>query len=519
MVVHLVCHSCKCKKTCYSFKFIKVVDEVVSFRTKFSMLVQCKQFLYICRKPLAMHFDIFNKDTIVAVSTPPGVGAIALIRMSGSLSMSVLQKIFKTNNKSFNEGLIQSHHQYFGSVFDDDELLDEVLVSVFFGPHSYTGEDMVEISCHGSDFIQEQLLLVLMKEGVRLAEPGEFTMRAFFNKKMDLAQAEAVADLIASHSKASHDLALQQMRGGFSEKITRLRQRLVELAALMELELDFSEEDVEFADRNELDKLLDELLKEIRTLIDSFQTGNVIKKGIPVAIIGKPNVGKSTLLNAILNEERAIVSDIPGTTRDVIEDTIVIEGFSFRFIDTAGLRESFDEIESMGIERTYEKIKQASVILYVCDLTQCKGETAEEMLSEFTSFIQDKEKHFILIGNKIDQLEKIPPHFREMVELETIFISAKRKENIHLITDSLVQSARKNSIQIDTIVSNIRHYHALEKSAEALQSVADNLHSDIPTDLLAIDMRTALYHLGSITGTIYTEEILGTIFSKFCIGK
>ncbi len=466
-----------------------------------------------------MQFDLFKKDTIVALSTPPGMGAIAILRMSGPRSLEVLRAVFKTSNKAFNEGNYSPYHQYYGQIYSDNVLMDDVLVSLYFAPHSYTGEDVVEISCHGSVYIQEQMLNLLLNQGIRLAEAGEFTLRAFANNKMDLVQAEAVADLIASQSKASHALAIQQMRGGFSDKIALLRERLLDFASLIELELDFSEEDVEFADREEFFRLLDELNKEIKLLMDSFHTGNVIKKGIPVAIIGKTNVGKSTLLNAILNEERAIVSDIPGTTRDVIEDTIVIGGYSFRFIDTAGLRESEDVIESMGIERTYEKIKQASVILYVCDLSTCRGESAKEMLNEFTEFIQDESKHFILIGNKTDLLEEIPSYFREMVELETIFISAKRKENIQLITDSLLQAVGKITVQADTIVSNARHFQALEKTLEALMLVRENMEKDIPTDLVAIDLRTALYHLGSITGTIYTDEILGNVFSKFCIGK
>ncbi len=466
-----------------------------------------------------MQFDLFKKDTIVALSTPPGMGAIAILRMSGPRSLDVLRAVFKTANKAFNEGNYSPYHQYYGQIYSGNVLLDDVLVSLYFAPHSYTGEDVVEINCHGSVYIQEQMLNLLLNQGIRLAEAGEFTLRAFANNKMDLVQAEAVADLIASQSKASHALAIQQMRGGFSDKIALLRERLLDFASLIELELDFSEEDVEFADREEFFRLLDELNKEIKLLMDSFHTGNVIKKGIPVAIIGKTNVGKSTLLNAILNEERAIVSDIPGTTRDVIEDTIVIGGYSFRFIDTAGLRESEDVIESMGIERTYEKIKQASVILYVCDLSTCRGESAKEMLNEFTEFIQDESKHFILIGNKTDLLEEIPSYFREMVELETIFISAKRKENIQLITDSLLQAVGKITVQADTIVSNARHFQALEKTLEALMLVRENMEKDIPTDLVAIDLRTALYHLGSITGTIYTDEILGNVFSKFCIGK
>ncbi len=466
-----------------------------------------------------MHFDYLNKDTICALSTAPGMAAIAVLRISGPETFSIVGQIFKPkSNKALTEEMLK-HKVHFGTIYDNEVLLDEVLVTFFKSPHSYTGEDVAEISCHGSVYIQQRIFDLIIEKGARPATAGEFTMRGFAHQRFDLAQAEAVADLIASNSRTTHELAIRQMRGGFSEKIAILRQRLLEFTALIELELDFSEEDVEFADRNAFLLLIAELQAEIKVLMSSFQTGNVLKNGIPVAIIGKPNVGKSTLLNAILNEERAIVSEIPGTTRDIIEDTIIIEGYNFRFIDTAGLRDSDDIIENMGIERTYEKIKQASIILYVCDLSACVGESADEMLTDFKSFIQDDSKHFILVGNKIDQIAETPGHFREMVELETIFVSAKRKENIQLIADSLVKAVKKFTIQADTIVSNARHYHALKKTSEALSEVERNLIEKLPTDLIAIDIRTALHHLGSITGQIYTDEILGTIFSKFCIGK
>lgn len=466
-----------------------------------------------------MRFDFLNDDTIVALSTAPGMAAIALVRLSGPAAMTIAARIFVPMKKGLLPENFESQRQYYGRIMDGEVLLDEVMLTLFRAPASYTGEDVVEISCHGSVFIQQRIIELLINGGARPATAGEFTMRAFAKHKFDLAQAEAVADLIASNSKSSHELAIKQMRGGFSSRIAELRQQLVDFASLIELELDFSEEDVEFADRNEFQRLISSLQGEIHQLMRTFATGNVIKSGIPVAIIGKPNVGKSTLLNAILNEERAIVSDIPGTTRDAIEDTIVLNGFNFRFIDTAGLRESDDTIENIGIERTYEKIKQASIILYVCDLADCKGESADEMLDEFKSYIQDDDKHFILIGNKTDMLEEIPDHFREMVELETIFVSAKRKENIHLIADSLSKTVQKFTIQADTIVSNVRHYHALSKASESLQLVSENLNAGLPTDLIAIDLRTAMHHLGSITGQIVTEELLGNIFGKFCIGK
>ncbi len=465
------------------------------------------------------HFDYLNNDTICALSTAPGMAAIAVFRLSGSEAVAIALNIFSARSREFQQGRIVSHKAYLGSVYDKGELLDEVLLTVFKGPHSYTGEDVVEISCHGSVYVQQRLFSLVLEAGARPATAGEFTMRAFARQRLDLSQAEAVADLIASNSKSTHDLAIKQMRGGFSEKIAGLRQKLVDFASLIELELDFAEEDVEFADRNEFLQLIGEIKAEILSLGQSFQTGNVLKSGIPVAIIGRPNVGKSTLLNALLNEEKAIVSEIPGTTRDAIEDTIVIGGYNFRFIDTAGLRQSDDLIENIGIERTYEKINQASIILYVCDLSSCNKELAEEMLDEFKSLMKDESKKFILIGNKIDQIEETPSHFSEMVDLETIFISAKRKENIQLVSDSLLRSVRESAAQADTIVSNARHYHALMKAGEAMEEVENGLLHNIPTDLIASDLRKALHHLGTITGQVYTNELLGNIFSKFCIGK
>ena len=461
----------------------------------------------------------FRDDTICALSTAPGMAAIAVIRLSGSRSHQIVQEIFIPARQGFDMKTAKSHYQYFGKISDEDGVVDEVLVSQYNAPHSYTGEDAAEISCHGSVYIQQQLISLLLSKGAQLAEPGEFTMRAYFHGKFDLAQAEAVADLIASQSKNAHHLAMNQMRGGFSARIAELRKQLVDFASLIELELDFGEEDVEFADRNQFFGLLVELKTEISRLIESFKTGNAIKNGIPVAIIGKPNVGKSTLLNAILNEEKAIVSEIPGTTRDTIEDTIILGGYNFRFIDTAGLRNSEDTIENMGIERTYEKIRQATIILYVFDLAGCTGNLGEEILSEFRTYITDPDKHYILIGNKIDQLEEIPAHFSELVELETIFVSAKRKENIQLISESLVNAVKKLDVQSHTIVSNTRHLQALQQAQTALDSVEEGFRNGLPTDLATIDIRTALYHLGSITGEISSDEVLANIFGKFCIGK
>lgn len=414
---------------------------------------------------------------------------------------------------------MKSHKMHFGKFIYEDRIIDEVLLTYFKSPHSYTGEDSVEISCHGSEFIQQKIIELLLDSGARLADPGEFTMRAFLNGKLDLSQAEAVADLIASQSKSAHRLALNQMRGGFSEKIKELRDKLLQFTALIELELDFSEEDVEFADRTALHKLLQQLKSELTYLISSFKVGNVLKTGIPVAIIGKPNAGKSTLLNAILNEEKAIVSEIPGTTRDAIEDTIIIDGYRFRFIDTAGLRQSEDMVENMGIGRTYDKMEQASIILYICDISQAGKNELEDVLEEFKKYIEDEDKHFILVANKIDQLNEIPAHLKEMLELETVFVSAKRKENIHLLAETLVNKVKEQSISSDIIVSNSRHYDALINALDSLILVEKALTDDIPTDLVAIDIRQALHQLGTITGEITTDEVLGSIFSKFCIGK
>ncbi len=466
-----------------------------------------------------MLHHLTNNDTICALATASGSAAIALIRLSGTESFKITDTIFEASKKGVKIQEAEPYTIHFGNIYDKKDLLDEVLVSVFRAPHSYTGEDSVEISCHGSIFIQQKMIELLLKNGARMAQAGEFTLRAFINGKFDLSQAEAVADLIASNSAASHSLALEQMRGGFSTKIKTLRKEFVDLASLIELELDFSEEDVEFADRSRFLELLGEISKEVNQLIESFALGNVIKHGIPVAIIGKPNVGKSTLLNRILQEEKAIVSDIPGTTRDSIEDTISIEGFAFRFIDTAGLRSSTDKIENLGIERTYEKIKQSKIILYVCDITQSTPNDLVATLEDFKEHIEDKSKRFILIGNKIDELVEMPRYFNKFVDLETIFVSAKRNENINLIMDSLVASVKDLDLSDNTIISNARHLGALNKVAESILAVEESFQQGVPTDLIAIDIRTALHYLGEITGQVTTDELLGNIFGKFCIGK
>ncbi len=458
-------------------------------------------------------------DTICALSTAPGMGAIAVIRLSGPASFETIRRIFKPAEKNLEISSVKSHTIHLGLIGSGSAMVDEVLVSCFRAPHSYTGEDVIEISCHGSVYIQQKILELMFSMGLRHAKPGEFTFRAFMNKKFDLSQAEAVADLIASHSGTSHDLALQQMRGGFSKKIGALRKSLIEFTSLIELELDFSEEHMIFADRADLHTLLEHIESELSQLISSFSLGNVIKNGIPVAIIGKPNVGKSTLLNAILNEEKAIVSEIPGTTRDAIEDTIAIGGYSFRFIDTAGLRTSEDAIESIGIERTWEKIGEASIILYVFDVTEQSFADVNEAISELRRPSDDRPLNLVLVGNKTDKLKRLPKGFKEFVEYETIFVSGKRKENIHLIAEHLVEVVAKAKTTDKTIVSNSRHYEALQGALESIICVRDGLNAGISPDLVTVDIHKALYHLGEITGEITTDEILGAIFSRFCVGK
>ncbi len=467
-----------------------------------------------------MTTDYTSHDTICAPSSPPGTGAVALIRVSGSDAIKIASKIFRPLKKGKSINSFRPQRIYRGQILDSGKAIDEVLVWVFKSPNSYTGENIVEISCHGSEYIQQSIMELLSKKGARVARPGEFTLRAFLNGKMDLSQAEAVADLVASASEVSHRLAYKQMRGHFSWRIEELRRQLVEFASLIELELDFSEEDLKFASREKLIKLLNKIEKELTILIDSFSVGNVLKTGVPVAIIGKPNVGKSTLLNAILNEEKAIVSETPGTTRDAIEDTIIIDGIGFRFIDTAGLRDSDDTIENMGVEKTYQKINQASIILYMFDASETAIEEINETVEQFMQVIDDKSKKMILIANKTDLLMEIPKNFRNLVDLETIFVSAKRKTNINLITDSLVQAFKKElPSKEDVIVSNTRHHQALKETRDIIKNLQKGIDEKLSGDLLSTDLRTALYHLGTITGEITSEEILDNIFGKFCIGK
>ncbi|WP_019540344.1 tRNA uridine-5-carboxymethylaminomethyl(34) synthesis GTPase MnmE [Proteiniphilum acetatigenes] len=461
-----------------------------------------------------------TEDIICAISTPPGMGAIAVIRLSGEGSCALADRIFHSpSGKKLSEAAANTVH--FGRVMVDDEVLDEVLVTVFHAPHSFTGEESVEISCHGSVYIQQKIMELLLANGARLAEAGEFTRRAFRNGKFDLSQAEAVADLIASSSRASHRVAMNQMRGGFAKKLADLRDKLLQFVSLIELELDFSEEDVEFANREQLYLLTEEIEQEIGKLVNSFRLGNAIKSGIPVAIIGETNAGKSTLLNLLLNEEKAIVSDIHGTTRDVIEDTMNIGGVTFRFIDTAGIRQTSDTIETMGIERTFQKIEQASIVLWVIDLTtpREKIETLAESIVPRTN-----EKHLILLFNKADLMPE--EERREMENLlsgvgdNRLFISAKQHYNTGRLQELLVKAAAIPSInEEDVIVTNLRHYEALTKAFEAILRVKEGLEIGITHDFLSQDIRECMFHLGEITGQISTDEILGNIFSKFCIGK
>lgn len=472
--------------------------------------------------PCVMHdhlYSLTRDDIICALASPPGTGAIAIIRVSGKSCLVFLDNIFipfKKNSKLEYADGYTIHH---GKIFKGDNLLDEVLISVFRAPHSYTGEESAEIGIHGSVFIQQKVLELLVEQGARLANPGEFTMRAFLNGKYDLAQAEAIADLIASQTSSSHQLALEQMRGGFSHKISNLRQQLVDFAALLELELDFSEEEVEFADRSHIFNLLAELKLEIQTLLSSFSLGNVLKNGIPVAISGQANVGKSTLLNALLNEERAIVSEIPGTTRDYIEDIIVLQGTAFRFIDTAGLRNTEDFIEGKGIEKTWEKISQARIILYVFDVTAMHPEELKVHLDELRAVANDPDVLIIPVANKTDMLVESPHHFGDLVEWGTLFVSAKRKENINLILDALQKTIESKGSADQVILSNTRHYEALKSALHSLQAVEEGFNRKVSTDLIAIDLRLALHHLGSITGEVVPDEILSSVFSRFCIGK
>lgn len=464
-----------------------------------------------------MSVDTYTRDTIAAIATPPGIGAIGVIRLSGPGAIEIADKVFKGKKKLSSA---KGYSILFGKFLDGKEILDEVLVSVFKHPNSYTGEDSVEISFHGSPYILQRALEILIENGARLAHAGEFTKRAFLNGKLDLSEAEAVADLIASESKTSHDIALNQMKGGFSAEIKKLREKLIEFAALIELELDFSEEDVEFANRESLTATINKILGVIHELRISFKLGNVIKNGIQTVIAGRPNAGKSTLLNALLKEDRAIVSPIPGTTRDTIEEILHIHGVTFRLIDTAGIREATDTIEAIGVQKTYAEVKKSSILLYVYD--------AATMTQDEVNLDLEKLRHndlqIFVIANKRDEVEKMYDNLKKFVEdaipSDHIYLSAKKPEQVHALTELMYKKGIGEELKgKEIIVANTRHYEALFHAEKSLEKVLSGLAQHIPGDLLAMDIRQSLHALGSITGEVDVEDLLEYIFSKFCIGK
>lgn len=459
-----------------------------------------------------------TQDTIVALSTVPGQSAIAVIRLSGPQAIAITDNIFKGAVLS----QVDSHTVHYGKLFKDNVLLDEVVVAVFKNPHSYTGEDVIEISAHGSPYIVQTILRVLQEEGARMARPGEFTQRAFFYGKLDLSQAEAVADIIASENASQHRIAFQQMRGGYSERIKTLRQELIDFAALLELELDFSEEDVEFANREKLVALVHQAQQEISRLIQSFKLGNVIKKGIPVAIVGKPNAGKSTLLNVLLQDEKAIVSDIPGTTRDFIEDTLQINGITYRFIDTAGLRETSDALENLGIERSYEKMKQAGLVLVVLDIR----ESLDALCAQVKALSFEPDQKAILVLNKSDAMDNlcnaydVEEAMATLTRLPVQEVSAKQHRNIDKLIEKIEQAVQLDKLSTnDVVVSNSRHWEALQEAHTHLVRVLEGLEQKISGEFISLDMRAALQALGRITGQVSNEDILSSVFTRFCIGK
>lgn len=466
---------------------------------------------------------MISQDTIVALATPSGAGAIAIIRVSGKDALTISQSVFES--VSGKDILKQKTHTiHLGHIVDGLKIYDQVLLSLFKGPNSYTGENVVEISCHGSTYIQQQIIQLLLRKGCKMAEPGEFTLRAFINGKLDLSQAEAVADLISSENEASHQIAMQQMRGGFSNEISKLREELLNFASLIELELDFAEEDVEFADRSQFNDLLNRIEFVLKRLIDSFAVGNVIKNGIPVAIVGEPNVGKSTLLNALLNEERAIVSEIAGTTRDTIEDELVIQGIGFRFIDTAGIRETKDIVESIGIKKTFEKIEQAQVVVYLLDSSLQFSENSDNLKKIQIEIERIKNqfplKPLVIIGNKADKLSENQIQKLKSEIPEILLISAKENLNIEDLKNQLLSFVNTGALRNnETIVTNSRHYDSLLKAFEEIQKVKFGVATGISSDLMAIDIRQALYYFGEITGQVTNDELLGNIFANFCIGK
>lgn len=460
--------------------------------------------------------SVHQNTTIVALSTPQGVGAIGVIRLSGPQAIEITNSIFKGKDLMQQ----QANTLHFGKIVDGQTILDEVVVALFKAPKSYTGENIVEISCHGSPYIQKSILALLIKKGCTSALPGEFTLRAFLNGKLDLSQAEAVSDLIASNSKSAHQIAMHQMRGGYSNQIKELRDELIHFASMIELELDFSEEDVEFANRDDLKSLIEKIRLALNQLIESFQLGNAIKEGIPVVIAGKPNAGKSTLLNALLNEERALVTEIEGTTRDTIEDEINIKGTIFRFIDTAGIRQTDDKVEALGVKRTLEKIETAALVMLLIDLNTTSPTLLQKTIDEIKPSLEKNNAKLLIIGNKVD-LKNLAEAKKQFEDFDNIhFISAKEKWNIEELKESILETAQVHILNEDqTLVSNTRHWEALSKADEALATALHGLNHSLPGDLVAMDIRAALHQLGLITGQVTTDDLLGNIFSRFCIGK
>ena len=465
--------------------------------------------------------SINTNDAICAIATASGMGAIAVVRLSGQRCHEIALSIFKSRKRNLDKSSIVPNKAYFGDLVDGTDVVDEAIVTFFASPHSYTGEDSVEISCHGSVYIQQKVLEILIARGARLAGPGEFSRRAFLNNKLDLAQAEAVADLIASQSEASHKIAVNQLKGGFSKELRDIRSRLLDITSLLELELDFSEEDVEFADRTQLLELIEEAISHIGRLTESFRLGNAIKNGIPVTIAGETNTGKSTLLNAILGEERAIVSDIEGTTRDTVEETFNIFGTLYRFIDTAGIRQTTEEIERIGIERTFKKMEEADVILGMVDMT--KGlEKAISAIRLIVSKVDRQQQTLIVLCNKRDVARDFPCE-RLLSEFEDIpieFVSAKDNDDVERIKRFIFNNSSLHSVGAnETLVTNMRHYESLRRSKENLEQVREGIMVGLSADLLSQDLRQALFYLGSITGEITNDEVLGNIFGRFCVGK
>ena len=450
-----------------------------------------------------MKENLLEKTTIVALSTPPGMSAIALIRLSGDDAITITNKVFDKDILN-----AKGYSVHYGSIKNGENAIDDVIATIFKGPKSFTGENIVEIACHGSTFIQQSIIELLLQSGATMAQAGEFSKRAFFNGKMDLSQTEAIADLIHSTSSAAHQVAMNQMRGGFSNDLKVLREKLIHFASMIELELDFSEEDVEFADRTELHKLVSEVIEHVNKLAQSFKLGNAIKNGVQTVIVGRPNAGKSTLLNGLLNEERAIVSDIPGTTRDTLEESLTINGLEFKLIDTAGIREAKDTIEKLGIERTFEKINQSAIVVYLYDINSTTAEEVEKDLSTL-----NQNASIVVIANKADLSQT------HVIE-NAILVSALKKEGVEEVKTALYNTVVEEGFNLEsTIVTNARHYESLIRTNEDLQKVIDGIDTGLSGDFVAMDIRQALHHLGTITGEISTDELLGNIFANFCIGK